>query len=220
MNYLTAIVPVRQNSQRVKKKNFRKFNKKNLLIYKLEKLKKIKAFDEIIVNTDSDDAIKIAKSLNLSFYKREKYFASSKCPNYKFWRNVAQNTNSEYIFFTNCTSPMIKISTYQKTIDRFEKNKKKYDSLNTVNLVKDFLFFKGKSINFNQNKSPNSQDLPEIYRLNFAINIIAREKMKFRKSLLGKKPLFYLLDEVEGFDIDTNYQFEYAQFLHKRFFNN
>ena len=44
--------------------------------------------------------------------------------------------------------------------------------------------------------------------------------MKFRKSLLGKKPLFYLLDEVEGFDIDTNYQFEYAQFLHKRFFNN
>ena len=61
MNYLTAVIPVRKNSQRVKNKNFKKFNNKNLLIYKIEKLKKIKLFDQIIVNTDSNEAIKIAK---------------------------------------------------------------------------------------------------------------------------------------------------------------
>lgn len=218
MNYLTAIVPVRKNSQRVKRKNFRKFHNKNLLVYKLEKLKKINIFDEIIVNTDSDEAIKIAKDLNISYHKRKKYFASSNCPNYKFWHHVAENTNSKYIFFTNCTSPMIKLSTYKKAIEKFEKNKKKNDSLNTVSLVKDFLLLKKKSINFNLNKAPNSQDLPDICKLNFAINIISKEKMKIRKNLLGEKPIFYMLDEVEGFDIDTKHQFDYGQFLHKKYF--
>ena len=40
INDLTAVIPVRKGSQRVKNKNFRKFFKKNLLIYKIEKLKK------------------------------------------------------------------------------------------------------------------------------------------------------------------------------------
>ena len=51
MNYLTAVIPVRKGSQRVKNKNFKKFNNQNLLIHKILKLKKINLFDEIIVNT-------------------------------------------------------------------------------------------------------------------------------------------------------------------------
>ena len=57
---ITAVIPVRKGSQRVKNKSLRKFNKKNLLIYKIEKLKKLKNLDNIIVNTDSLEAIKIA----------------------------------------------------------------------------------------------------------------------------------------------------------------
>ena len=33
---IVAVIPVRAGSQRVKNKNFRPFNKKNLLIYKIE----------------------------------------------------------------------------------------------------------------------------------------------------------------------------------------
>tara|TARA_A100001015_G_scaffold306541_1_gene400984 strand:+ start:152 stop:814 length:663 start_codon:yes stop_codon:yes gene_type:complete len=220
MNYLTAIIPVRKNSQRVKKKNFKKFNKKNLLIHKINKLKKVNLFDEIIVNTDSDEAISIANSLGVSHHKRNKYYASSKCPNHEFWEHVAKNTDSKYIFFTNCTSPLIKVSTYKKVIHKFEKTKKSHNSLNTVNLVKDFLFLNQKSINFDLKKAPNSQNLPDIYRLNFAINILSRKTMIKRMSLIGKKPYFFQLDEIEGFDIDTNFQFDYANYLHKNLFKN
>ena len=38
---ITAVIPVRKGSQRVKNKNIRKFDRKNLLIYKIEKLKKL-----------------------------------------------------------------------------------------------------------------------------------------------------------------------------------
>ena len=78
INDLTAVIPVRKGSQRVKNKNFRKFFKKNLLIYKIEKLKKIKRIKKIIINTDSEKAIKIAKKYKIDYFKRENYFASSK----------------------------------------------------------------------------------------------------------------------------------------------
>jgi N-acylneuraminate cytidylyltransferase len=41
-NFLTAVIPIRKGSQRVKGKNFKPFAKKNLLIHKIEMLKKLK----------------------------------------------------------------------------------------------------------------------------------------------------------------------------------
>ena len=73
MNYITAVITVRSGSQRVKNKNLKKFNKKNLLIYKIKKLKKVKHINEIIVNTDAEEAIDIAKFYKVRFWKREKY---------------------------------------------------------------------------------------------------------------------------------------------------
>lgn len=217
MKSLVAIVPIRKNSQRVKRKNFRKFNKKNLLIYKIEKLKKIGKFDDIIINTDSDEAIKIAKKMNVSYHKRDSFFASSKCKNSDFWHHIAKVTDSKNIFFTNCTSPLIKISTYKKIIQLYEKNNS-YLSINTVSSVKEYLYLDGKPLNFNPSKAPNSQNLPEIVKLNFAINVISRDLMLKNKSIISKKPYLYKINEIEGIDIDTMFDFNYAEFLHKKLF--
>ena len=188
MKSLVAVVPIRKGSQRVKRKNFRPFADKNLLIHKIEKLKKLDFIDEIIINTDSEKAISIAKKLNVKYFRRENYYASSKCLNSDFWKNVADNTDSEYIMFTNCTSPLIKQSTYKDVIALYKKflKKNKFDSLNTVTEIKEFLFKNNKPINFKLNKTPNSQNLPEIVKLNFAINILKTKHMSSRKSLIGK----------------------------------
>lgn len=217
MKNLVAVIPVRKNSQRVKKKNFRKFNKKNLLIYKIEKLKKIKWFDDIIVNTDSEEAISIAKKMNVSYHKRESFFASSKCKNSDFWEHIANVTDSENIFFTNCTSPLIKTSTYIKILKIYNKNNY-YQSFNTVTELKDYLYLRGKPLNFDPSKAPNSQNLPEIVKLNFAINIISKKLMKKNKSVISKRPYLYKIDAIEGLDIDTLSDFNYAEFLHKKLF--
>ena len=170
---LSAVVTVRKGSQRVKNKNFKKFAGKNLLIHKIEMLKKVEGIDQIIINTDSDKAIKIAKKLKVNFFKRESYYASSKCPNSEFWSNIAKNTNSKYIMFTHCTNPLVKKNTYQNFLKIFKKLNHKYDSFNSVNEVKEFLIKKNKPINFNLSKAPNSQDLPDIIKLNFAISILS-----------------------------------------------
>ena len=190
--------------------------KKNLLIHKIQTLKKVKGLDDIIVNTDSSKAINIAKKLKVNFFRREDYYASSECSNSDFWSNIAKNTNSKYIMFTHCTNPLIKEKTYNDFINVFKKNKNKFDSFNTVSEVKEFLFKKNKPINFNLSKAPNSQNLPDIVKLNFAINILLTEQMYKTKTLIGKKPYFYKLNQVEGYDINTPLEFSFAEHL----FNN
>ena len=213
---IIAVIPVRAGSQRVKNKNFRPFNKKNLLIYKIEKLKNVKYIDEIIVNTDSEQAIKIAKDQKVSFWKRESYFASSSCTNSEFWGHIADTTDSEHIMFTNCTSPIIKLETYNTIIEKYQKMNNLNDSINTVTKEKNFLYLDNKPLNFDPKKAPNSQNLPNISRLNFAVNIISKKIMSKKKSIIGDNPEFFYLDQIESIDIDTIHDFEFAEHLHKK----
>ena len=210
---ISTVLTVRKGSQRVKNKNLKLFSKKNLLAYKIEALLKVKSIKNIIINTDSDDAISIAKEYGVKFHKRDPYYASSECPNSEFWKHIAENTNTEYILFTHCTNPMIKPETYEDMIRIFEKDREKYDSFNSVSEVKEFLILNNKPINFQYGKAPNSQDLPDVIKLNFAINILSTELMKKKKSLIGDRPFFYKLSAVEGFDINTNQDFEFGEFL-------
>ena len=215
-NFLTAVIPIRKGSQRVKGKNFKPFAKKNLLIHKIEILKKINNLDRIVVNTDSEEAISIARDMNVDHQRREDYYASSKCPNSEFWSHIGKTTDSKYIMFTNCTSPLIKYETYVNFINNFKKNIDEYDSFNTVTKIKEFLYLDNKPLNFDIKKTPNSQDLPDVVKFNFAINILECKKMYENMSLIGKKPFLYNLDEVEGFDINYPLEFDFAEYL----FNN
>jgi CMP-N-acetylneuraminic acid synthetase len=215
---ITAVIPVRKNSQRVINKNLRLFNKKNLLIYKIEKLKQIKYIDQIIINTDSEEAIKIAKDLSVGFWKRENYYASSSCSNSEFWSHIADTTDSEHIMFTNCTSPLVKLETYNNIFKKFEETRHINDSLNTVTEEKNFLYLDNKALNFNPKKAPNSQELPNVVKLNFAVNILSKKLMFKKKSVIGDNPYFFKLDQIEGLDIDTLFDFEFAEYLHKKLF--
>ena len=215
---IKAVIPIRAGSQRVKNKNLREFNKKNLLIYKIEKLKKVKGLDDIIVNTDSDEAIEIAKKYKVSFWKRDGYYASADCLNSDFWQHIADTTESDHIMFTNSTNPLVKLETYNSIIAKYNSMENNHDSLNTVSDEKHFLYLKNKPINFDPKVAPNSQNLPEIIKLNFAINLITKKLMSKKKSVIGDNPLFHKLDEIEGVDIDTQLDFEFAEYLHKKYF--
>jgi N-acylneuraminate cytidylyltransferase len=76
-----------------------------------------------------------------------------------------------------------------------------------------------KPLNYDLDNVPNSQDLPEIYNLTFGISIISKENMLKYKNVVGKNPLFYVMDDLESVDIDTPIDFDFAEFLYKRLNN-
>ncbi len=212
---ITAVIPIRKGSQRVPNKNFKEFFRgKNLLELKIESLKQVPLIDEIIVNTDSKIAIDIAKSNNVSWFRRENYFASNECINTEHWHNIALTTQTDLIMHVPCTAPFIKNKTYYNLINNFISSPI-HDSANTVSLVKEYLWLDNKPLNYNINQTQNSQDLPDVMKLTFGISILTRDTMLKRKNVVGSNPLFHVVSDEESVDIDTPLDFKMAQHLYK-----
>ena len=61
---ITAVIPVRAGSTRIKDKNIKPFAGSSLLEIKIEQLKRIPTVNEIIVSSDSRHMLNIAKDKN------------------------------------------------------------------------------------------------------------------------------------------------------------
>ena len=216
---ITAVVPIRKGSQRVKNKNFKPFAGKNLLEWKIKTLKTVSLIDDIVVNTNSKDAIEIAERYGVNYFEREEYYASSKCTNTEHWRNLAETSDADYIIHSPCTAPLITSKTFYDSINRFFLDNDEYDSLNTVSSIKEYLWLDGKPINYDMSNVPNSQDLPDIFNLTFGVSIISKEKMIKLGNVVGENPNFYKVDQIEGVDVDTPLDFEFAEFMYKKYRN-
>ena len=219
---LVAIIAVRKGSQRIHKKNLKPFCDTTLLDIKIDQLKKIKIIDEIIVNSDWDEALQIAKTKNVSIFKRDKYFSSSNINGSIFHKHIAENTPEKYkyIMYAPPTSPLIKIKTIENAINTFFNNNENYDSLVTTSLCKSFLWKNNKPLNYELNNTPRTQELPDIHILNHAICINTRNNQIQNSSLVGKNPLLYKISNMEALDIDEFLDFEIAEFLYKKYYSN
>ncbi len=215
---ITAVVPVRKGSQRVINKNLKKFAQTSLLENKINTLKKVVNINEIIVNTDSDEAIEIAKNLGVSYHKREAYYASSECGASDFFKHLGEVTDTDLFAYCPPTSPFIKSSTIEQCIREFLLNAE-YDSFATVSNVKHFLWLNNEPINYKREFQPNSQDLPNIVSLNFGLNLISKEMLLLYKNIVGIKPLFRVLDQIEAIDIDTELDFFIAEQISNSYLN-
>ncbi len=212
---IKALIPVRSGSKRVANKNIRPFADSNLLTIKIKQLQRLKNLDGIVVNSNDDEMLDIARSLGVQAVKRDEYYAGDNVTN-EMYKNIAENCDSDIIMYTNVTSPMIEDSTIEKCIDFYFANCKQYDSVNTAHYIKEFLWLDGKPINYELSKTPKSQDLPNIMALNFAINIIKRDRLIELSHYVGKNPYLYPVDKVEAIDIDDMVDFEFAEFMYKK----
>jgi CMP-N,N'-diacetyllegionaminic acid synthase len=216
MKKMTVIIPVRKGSVRVKDKNIRKFSSQSsLLQLKIDVLKKTKNVGRIIVNSDSDEMIEIAKRNNVEFVKREYRYANSDILNSEYWRYLASSVQEDQFMIAQVTSPFVKISTYNDAISLFMTST--YDSVNSVSLEKKFLWLDGKPINYSYDATPKSQDLPEIMSLNFGITIIKKDELLKKANLVLDNHKFIILDKIQSIDIDDQTDFEIAEIIFEKF---
>jgi len=215
---ITAVVAVRKGSQRIPNKNIIPFGSSNLLEMKLELLKKVSNIDEIIVNSDCDEMLAIGEKYGCLTHKREKYFASSKVNNSDFHNHIAATTDTDYIFLAPVCSPFVSVESHEKAIDMFLNSN--HDSLTSVDVIKNHLWMNGKPLNYDLNNIPNSQNLPNVERLNYGISIISKKSMLKNRSLIGDNPRFYKLDQFESVDVDTPFDFFIAEQIYEKYYKN
>ncbi|MBR4592427.1 MAG: acylneuraminate cytidylyltransferase family protein [Elusimicrobiaceae bacterium] len=212
---IKALIPVRSGSKRVANKNIRPFAGSSLLEIKIKQLQRIKELDGIVVNSNDDEMLALAKKLGAETVKRDEYYAGDNVTN-EMYRHIAQNCPCDIIMYTNVTNPMIEDETISKLIACYQENCGEYDSLNTAHPIKEFLWFEGKPMNYNVDKTPRSQDLPNILALNFAVNLIERKRLIELSHYIGRKPYLYPISKVEAIDIDDMVDFEFAEFMYRK----
>jgi CMP-N,N'-diacetyllegionaminic acid synthase len=214
LNNIVAVVPVRVGSTRVPDKGIRPFCGTTLLENKINTLKAVSNIDDIVVSSDGDNILEIAKSLGVSVHKRSEYYASSRCSGSEFFENLAKEIESDVIVYSPPTSPFVTAKTVELAVEKYKEIKN--DSVATVHPVKHHMWMHGRPLNYDIENSPNSQDLPEIFRITYGVCVNSNKNMLKCKNVVGINPYFIELDEKQSVDIDNMIDFRFAEFLYER----
>lgn len=202
---ITAIIPVRQGSTRLKNKNIAPFAGQTLLSFKIEQLKSVKEISKIVVSSDSDFMLNIARSLGVSLHKREDEYCDEKSKSFgQVVRHICEHVDGEDILWATCTAPLVAPDVYSKAILNYiSMDPEKYDSLVSVQIFKRYLWNHEGPMNYKLglNHVP-SQQLPEWYLISDGILIAKRLDMINWNYFHGLKPYKFVLDKKSSIDID------------------
>ena len=218
-NDITAVIPVRAGSVRCVNKNIRPFGDTNLLKLKIATLKRVDRIKTIIVSSESEEMLKLAEEYGAIPMKRDPKYCSSECSGSDMRYALSQHVDTKYMLYTTVVSPFITVETYNKCIDMFCDDSE-YDSIMTARVVQDFLLYNGKPVNYTSDFVPRSQDLPKYHVPTFGVAILSTEHVRDKKVLIGDKPFFLPLNELESMDIDTQYDFTVARLLYSNNYLN
>lgn len=214
---VSAVIPVRKGSTRVKDKNIKPFNGSSLLENKINQLKKVKSIDSIIVSTDSDKMLQIAKNCNVIGVRRPEEYCDEKTKSFNdVVRYIANNeVNTEIMMWVPCVCPIISSIRIAEGIEKFWEildGKIDADSIATAALIKEYLFDENGPINFSVENHVPSQKLPDWHYITNGFFIARREDMAKWGFVYGPNPFLFEVNKFEAIDIDDDYDFAMAEF--------
>ena len=76
------------------------------------------------------------------------------------------------------------------------------------------MWLNNKPLNYKINFSPSSQDLPNIMAITYGCCIIKKQDMLKFKNVVTDKNKFFVLNDIESTDIDTEMDFKIAEYLY------
>jgi CMP-N-acetylneuraminic acid synthetase len=202
---LKIFIPIKENSQRVKGKNFRKFL--NEPLYK-HTLLKLKCFD-VFIDTDSNEIFQEiyddSRLSNVTVFKRRDNLIGdevSVCDLIHSWikdHNIDGNVCQLHV-----TSPFLRRETI---INSQKKLREGFDSVVACNKLHTRLWRKERygfcPVNHNPIKLEQTQDLPAYYEENSLFYIFSSQYFLKTGMRVGVNPFFYESNFPENIDIDT-----------------
>ncbi len=101
---ITAIIPVREGSRRLKNKNVAPFAGTNLLINKINQLKQVQEINTIVVSSDSQMMLEMARQQGVATHKRAPEFCDEKSKTFgEVVAHICENVPGDDILWATCT---------------------------------------------------------------------------------------------------------------------
>ena len=212
---IVALVPMKEHSERVPKKNIRPFCGKPLFHWILIALSRSKYVDRIAINTDSleiaEDAV---KHFDVTIIERPEHLLGNMfVANDLIAFDLTQLSGADFFIQTHSTNPLLRTETIDRAIEAFF-NQTKHDALFTVTPLYTRLYWPdGTPANHDPFNLIRTQDLEPIYEENSCLYLFSHQAFQKRDNRLGMSPMMFPIDHLEAVDIDDENDFIFAEKL-------
>ncbi len=228
MNIL-AIIPAREGSKRVPKKNFRPFAESTLTDIAIKQALQSKLIKTIAVSSDSKEVLGIAKKYERIIpMERPVELSDDHSPAIDYVRHtlavLEQNQQFDMVVILQPSSPLRTAADIDATIDMLLNHKHADSAVSVVKVSHMVHPVKLKTIKDNEllpfiedeKGRFASQDLPDIYVRNCAVYATWRKDLETRPDVIGKKSIAYVMPPETSVDINDMIDFEFAEYLYKK----
>lgn len=208
---VVAFLPAKGNSDRVKNKNLRLLDGKPLFLHTLEKLINFDLFDDVYLDTESDEIIHYAQHLNCKILKRDSALASNKTDGHQLFLNQVNQVEADIVVQVLCTSPFIEKHTMQKAIEVLKENQA-HDSVVLVRKERMYLWNE-QGPTYDLEHIPNSVDLPDTIIETMGFYAMRTEAAKRLQRRIGETPYLLEASPLEAIDVNWPEDAELADLI-------
>lgn len=222
---ILALIPARLESKGLYQKNIKILAGKPLVSWTIEQARLSQYIDDVIVSTDSEEVSEICQKYGAGVpFLRPKELAQDDTDMIDVIQHALkslQNQNKYYdiLVLLQPTSPLRLSTDIDESIDMFSsKNTKAIVSLCEAghhdywrNTLPEDGCMKG-FIN-KEDVNTHRQQIPTYYRFNGALYVTDCEYLNKQKGFFGEMTYSYIMPQIRSVDIDTEFDFAFAEFL-------
>ena len=208
------MIPARMGSKRIPQKNIRCLAGKPLIEYAIETAQQAACFDDIWVNSESDQLGELALRNAVNFHRRPPELATDTATNQDFTAEFLRAHPCDYVVMVNSTSPLLQAETVQQFCRQVRSGSA--DTILSVLEERAECFFNNVPVNFSTSEKINSQDLAPVQKVVWALTAWNRTSfLKFADAgqcgVFGGHIQLFSIPLREALDIDTQEQWDLAE---------
>jgi len=203
------LLPMKENSERVKGKNFREFCGKPLFRWVLDTLLAVGEIDKVIINTDARHRLEengLFESDRVVIRDRRPEICGDSVSMNSVLADDIANVDADLYLMTHTTNPLLNAGTVRNALLYFKRcrDKRGADSLFTVNRIQTRFYREdGSAVNHDPENLVRTQDLEPWFEENSNLYIFTRESFAGTNSRIGRSPAMFESTAIEAIDIDT-----------------
>ena len=203
-----AFVPIRLNSKRVAGKNLKMLGDKPLLRYILDTLVKVERIDEVYVYCSSEEIVSYLPE-GVRLLKRPEFLDRDETLGKEIYEEFTKTVDADVYILAHTTSPFMKVETVENALSKILDEG--YDSAFSAERVQTFVWYQGKTLNYDLKEIPRTQTIEPVFVETSAFFMFKRDVWKIHKQRIGFKPYIAEVDKIEGVDIDWPEDFAFAE---------
>lgn len=213
---IVAMIPARLGSQRLKQKNLALLNGTPLIAHAIRKCFKADCFDEIWVNSESEEIAEVAHKEGAKFHKRPTELANNVATSEDFVAEFFKKQPCEVMFQVHSIAPLLTAKEVSSFVEFYENSE--HDVLLSCIHDQIEVAYEDKPVNFTFAEKTNSQDLKPVQRITWSItgwrrNVFLNAISKGKNATYHGRVGFYSVGSASGHVIKTKLDLDIAAAL-------